>query len=178
LNLSKTKLKLSHLDSTASRRLGAPTRRVWVSVAPAATPPDTNCTATIKSNPIEAEQGRQKEHDSEEVVLLISWEVASVYGGRWKKIEFWWSFDFDARAVVEAACVAQGARTPDEGSWAKGWDVPINRNEWSKQIRWRGWTVAQRIDINVWYWVIEDSIQSTKVVELDIYNHVISWYDN
>jgi hypothetical protein len=52
--------------------------------------------------------------------LLISWEVASVYGGRWKKIEFWWSFDFDARAVVEAACVAQGARTPDEGSWAKG----------------------------------------------------------
>jgi hypothetical protein len=55
LNLSKAKLKLSHLDSTACRRLGAPGRRARASVAPAATPPGTDCAATIHSNPIEQE---------------------------------------------------------------------------------------------------------------------------
>jgi hypothetical protein len=43
--------------------LGAPARRVRVSIAPAATP---DCVATIKSNPIEPAQGRKKEHDSED----------------------------------------------------------------------------------------------------------------
>jgi hypothetical protein len=46
--------------------LGEPARRVRVYVAPAATPPDIDCTATIKSNPIEPAQGRKKEHDSED----------------------------------------------------------------------------------------------------------------